>query len=167
MVTPWDAVSIVATAVAAIMAALATIAAWRSVKATEKSSSAQVIIQLTDSYASEEMLSGMMTLQTFKNRHKTDFARAFDDKRRTSYPDVKEEDEARRRYSHHFHKIYLLYATGLVDKTFVSRIVPKNQVEFLLEVIEPLEDAIGPDYDRTSFDFFHGLYPAATRMITR
>ena len=144
-----------------LIAAVAAGAAWRSAKTTEKTGLAQILMQITDAYSSPEMLSGMKRLRDWKNKHRKDFAKKFADMRNDpdEYPKIKDEDEARRRYSHHFYKIWLLSDRGLVNKSFVKKVAPRGQVDFLLEIIEPLEEAIDPKYDHPTFDFFRDIYP--------
>ena len=142
-----------------LVAAIAAIAAWRSAKATENTGLAQTLMQITDAYSSPEMLSGMLRLYSFKERFQENFGGVFAQLRENNYKDIKEIDEARRRYSHHFYKIWLLFDCGLVNKKFVKKVATHGQVDFLLKTIEPLEGAINPDYDHPTFDFFRDIYP--------
>ena len=143
-----------------IIAALAAVAAWRSARATEKTGLAQILTQITDAYSSPEMLSGMLNLRKWQNEHPKDFATKFAEMRndKDEYAKIKNLDEDRRRYSHHFYKIWLLLDRGLVNKSFVKKVAPREQVDFLLEVIKPLERAINPKYDHSTFDFFRNIY---------
>jgi hypothetical protein len=143
-----------------IIAACAAIAAWRSARATEKTGLAQILMQITDAYSSPEMLSGMLNLLKWQNEHQKDFAAKFAEVRRDKgeYAKIKNLDEDRRRYSHHFHKIRLLSNRGLVNKSFVKKVASREQVDFLLEVIEPMERAMNPKYDHSTFDFFRNIY---------
>ena len=145
-------------AIGVLIAAVATGAAWRSAKATEKTGLAQILMQITDAYSSPEMLSGMLKLREWQTQHGQDWVKDFVDLRRSDYPKVKAEDEARRRYSHHFYKIWLLSDRGLVNESFVKRVASHEQVDFVLAVIEPLEKGINPNYDHSTFDTFRRIY---------
>jgi len=142
------------------VAACAAIAAWRSTKATERTGLAQILMQITDAYSSPEMLSGMVNLRSWKEKHPTDFADKFAEMRndRDEYAKIEQIDKDRRRYSHHFYKIWLLSDRGLVNKGFVKKVAPRDQVDFLLEIIEPLEKAMNPKYDPLTFVFFRSIY---------
>jgi len=143
-----------------IIAACAAIAAWRSARATEKTGLAQILMKITDAYSSPEMLSGMLNLRKWQKEHPGDFAAKFAEMRndKDEYAKIKNLDEDRRRYSHHFYKIWLLSDRGLVNKSFVKKVATREQVDFLLEVIEPLELEINPKYDHSTFDFFRNIY---------
>lgn len=136
----------------------AALAAWRSAKETQKTVLAQILIQITDTYSSPEMLSGMLNLRKWQQQYGSNFAEEFGEMRRSDYSKIEQIDKDRRRYSHHFHKIRLLLDSGVVSKSFVKKIVSFGQVDFLLEVIEPLEGALNPNYDHSTFDTFRRIY---------
>jgi len=143
-----------------IIAACAAIAAWRSARATEKTGLAQILMKITDAYSSPEMLSGMLNLRKWQKEHPDDYDTKFAKMRndKDEYPKIRIFDEDRRRYSHHFYKIWLLSDRGLVNESFVKKVATREQVDFLLEVIEPLERATNPKYDHSPFDFFRNIY---------
>jgi hypothetical protein len=135
--------------------------AFLSARATKKTSLGQILMEIADAYASPEMLEGMLTLRQFKDisdRSGDDFAQEFVSLRTINYQLIEEVDQGRRRYSHHFHKIRQLLDSKLVKKNFVRKVVTQEQVNFLVEVIEPLERAINPQYDHRTFDIFRNLY---------
>jgi len=142
------------------VAAVAAFFAWRSAKATEKTGLAQILMQITDAYSSDVMLEGMIRLRKWQENHPTDFATKFAEMRnnKDEYAKIEQEDKARRRYAHHFYKIWLLSDRKLVTKDFVKKVAPHGQVDFLLEIIEPLEKAINPVYGHSTLDFFRGIY---------
>jgi len=150
----------------------AALAAWRSAKAaqqsaeeTRKTGLAEIIIQITDTYSSPEMLSGMIDLRSWKDRHQTDFAKKFAEMRndRDEYAKIEQLDKDRRRYSHHFHQIRIMLDSGVVNESFVKQLVSPEQVDFLLEVVQPLEEAINPNYDHSTFDTFRRIYHKASQ----
>jgi hypothetical protein len=144
-----------------LIAAGAAIAAWRSARAAEKAVSAQILMQIMDAYSSPEMLSGMIRLNEFKGTYKENFAGIFAKTRVSNYNEIKIVDEDRRRFSHHFSKIWRLFESGLVNEKVIKQVATRGQVDFLLEIIEPLEKAINSEYNRVHFDFFRNLYSRA------
>jgi len=136
----------------------AALAAWRSAKETQKTVLAQILMQITDAYSSPEMLPGMLRLRNWQQQHGSDFAKKFGEMRRSDYSEIEQIDKDRRRYSHHFHKIRLLLDAGVVNESFVKKVVSHDQVDFLLEVIEPLEEALNPNYNHSTFDAFRRMY---------
>ena len=136
----------------------AALAAWRSAKETRKTVLAQILMQITDAYSSPEMLSGMLNLRKWQQQHGSDFAKKFGEIRRSDYSKIEQIDKDRRRFSHHFHKIKLLLDSGVVNESFVKKVVSPDQVDFLLELIEPLEEALNPNYDHSTFDTFRKVY---------
>ncbi len=67
-------------------------------------------------------------------------------------------DQGRRQVSHYFQKVHTLRSSGLIDDSYVRTVATKGQVEFYREILEPLEAALNPEYDRSSFDSLGGLY---------
>lgn len=104
------------------------------------------------------MLESMLKLRDWQDKHGENWVRDFVDLRHNHYSRVKSEDKARRRFSHHFHKIRLMLDTGVVKEDFIKKLVSIDQVTFLLDVIEPLEEGINPKYDRSTLNFFRSLY---------
>ena len=146
----------------------AAIAAWRAAKQTKNSMLAQILMAVTDSYSSEDMLEGMMILRKWKDDCGNDFAVQFGNKRKDDYANVERVDKARRRYSHFFNKIKMLDDSKIIGNRFIKRICTADQVLFLLEVVEPLEKEIEVEgnktYDKTIFDFFRELFKKELKM---
>lgn len=115
-------------------------------------------MQITDAYSSPEMLSGMLNLRNWQQQHREDFANKFCEMRRSDYSKIEQMDKDRRRFFHHFRKIKLLLDSGVVNENFVKKVVSPGQVDFLLEIIEPLEKALDPNYDYSTFDTFRRIY---------
>jgi hypothetical protein len=67
-------------------------------------------------------------------------------------------DKSRRNISHFYHDVRKMVQNRELSKHEVKFIVSSSQVEFLLEKIEPLEEQIRLNYDRTTFRFFRKLY---------
>jgi hypothetical protein len=140
----------------------AAIAAWRSAKATRKTVLAQIVIQITSVYGSEEMGESIKRLHAFKHKYKEGSDDIFSEllnrpeKEMRTY--AKQLDGDRRRVSHYFHQIKSLLDCRVVDENFVKKLIKSDQVDTLLDVVEPLEKAKKTDYDHSTFDTFRRIY---------
>ena len=148
----------------ALIAAVAAIAAWRAAKASKQSADesrktaiSQVIVQITSEYASSDMLRGMKRLREWKNTHGVNFAEEFKARLDGKEGDAEELNEDRRRFSLHMHKIRLLSERGVIDQETVEALT-MDKTSFFSEIIEPLEEILDPNYDRTTFTFFKTLF---------
>ena len=153
------------TAIGAAGAAVAAGAAWRSSKAakqaveeTRRASQAQIISSLLDAYGSEEMRIAMDELRAWKCQYGDKFADEFRRHRMEDDNKFSSLNQGRRRVSHYFQKIHTLRSSGLIDDSYVRKVATKEQVEFYREILEPLEAALNPNYDRSSFDSLGALY---------
>jgi hypothetical protein len=159
------------TALSAFGALGAAIAAFLSARATERgaeetrnNTTAQLFSSLLESYATDEMLDSMNSLQEYRKKEGSAFAKKFAKLRISDYGKIKKLDHARRRISHYFNKVYVLYTEGLIDKKMVCGVVNKEQIRFYREVIEPLEAAINEEYDQSRFDTLGGLHGVQKSM---
>ena len=143
---------------AGIAAWLSAAAARRAAVATERATQAQLLTSLLDAYSSPEMLSAMMQLRSWFTKHGKRAADEFRRLRQDDYASIKEVDLARRRVSHFFQKVYSLHISGYLDEPTVRIAATKGQVEFFREIVEPLEAAIGANYDRSSFEGLGDMY---------
>lgn len=131
------------------------------VKTTKNTSLAQIIMQLTDAYAQPEMLQGMKRLRHFKETHSADFGRKFSEMKKQNKKHYDTLDEDRRRFSHYFRTLFVMLDADVIDVEFLKKIVPPgkdDQVDFLLQVIEPLEKEIDANYDTSMFVTFQKIY---------
>ena len=157
-----------------LIAMVAAVAAWKSASAasqaaqvTRDTSVAQLMAGLMAEYSSEKMLGAMITLRRFQSEHGIEFAAKFRQKRQSDYDTVAFVDKARRRVSHYFQRVVEIYDLGFLNRSSLERLATKGQIEFFLEVIEPLEEAITTDYDDRAFRFLgkmHGLDRFPPRM---
>ena len=145
--------------VGSLGAAGAAIAAWKSAKATRKTVLAQIVIQITGTYSSPEMFESIKNLYDWKRGHGTDFATVFGNRLRDrGHADAVRLDGDRRRVSHYFHQIRALLDCGVVNENFVKKLVKSDQVDTLLDIVEPLEEAKNSNYDHSTFDIFRKIY---------
>lgn len=132
-----------------------------SVKIAKDTSLAQIIIQLTSVYAQPEMLVGMNRLREFKDAHGESFANQFTWLKKDDKSQYDELDGDRRRFSHYFHTIFIMLNTDIITVEFLKKLVSPSAMDpigFLLEVIEPLEKEINPNYDVEMFVRFEEIY---------
>ena len=147
------------TLIAAIGAVAAAIAAWRAAYEAKKALQTQVIMNITDAYATPEMLDAMKELREFEREHNNKFADKFLEERNKGSDTGNHLDHCRRIIISHFLKIVRMKKLKLVDDSFVKEVAHPTGVQFLFEVIEPLERIINPNYDISVFDMFRKLYP--------
>jgi hypothetical protein len=155
VIVPW------ASCLAALAAFLAALAAWRSARQAKKALNGQMLHHVMDAYSSPEMLEGIHRLLALREEYPTDFANRFAQNRKIE-PRFQQLDKDRRRLAHWFHKIRMLAETSVLSESFIKKLVTPDQVGLLLVLDEPLEVAINPNYDKTTFDFFRRLFPDAT-----
>jgi len=147
---------------AALGSVLAAIAAWRSACQSRKALWGQMVNNIMEVYSSPDMLDGIHRLQLFRGEHTGDYPGDFA-KIRKQEPHGQQLDKDRRRLAHWFHRIRMLVESGVLNECFVKKVVSSDQVSLLLVLDEPLEKAINPNYDKTTFDLFRRLYPEATK----
>ena len=149
--------------VTAIIAGISARASRRAAAATEKSAEStlaalrmQCFAQLLDAYSSPKMLTDMLALVRWKDKHPSDWAEKYGkmvndvDEREK----VLEVHEARRHYAHHFYKIKLMYEEGYLDENLLSKLATPDQINFLLDTVEPLEKNLNPNYNDSTYRFF-------------
>jgi len=149
-----------------IVAAVAAIAAWRSskaagksVEATKNTVKAQIVMLITGTYGSEKMFESIKKLHDWRRGHGEKFAEVFGSRlKEKGHTDAEQLDGDRRRVSHFFHQIRAMLDCEVVDENFVKKLIKSNQVDTLLDVVEPLAKAKDPEYDHSTFDTFRRIY---------
>lgn len=131
---------------AAVGAAIAAFLAFWATRQTRKASLAQIVAHMRNIYSSPEMLRSMMRLLKFKKEWKKkygdDWAKQFGEVRKDDYPRVASIDEDRRRFSHYFGTIQVLWELKLIDKEVESKLRSEGQKKFHSGVVKPLDDVI-------------------------
>lgn len=156
----------------AIAAIAAAYAAYCTAKETKNYVLSNLIVNLADSYARDEMLEGMESIKDWYKQFRMKNNRIDKNKAIKVFknhlegvllPEItefaNEVNKGRRRFSHHLHKIYTLYKKGTVDIDFVQKMVDKGMVSFLKDYIEPLQKVL-PFYEewKEMYTFYHNLY---------
>lgn len=142
------------TAIATLVVAVATIflvfITNRVVSATKDTIHGQILLQLSRDYASDDMLQAIRQLREWKQNYEKEFVRKFiEELNNDIHWDC---DKYRRRVSHHFYQIYLLRESGVINDDFLSTLVKQGKIDFLLEVIKPLDLAIAKDLQLKKLD---------------
>ena len=163
----WDQWEFLAEALTLIALLFTAGAAWRSASGSRRAAdetrvatTAQIMSSLLDEYRSAEMSDAMTWLRKVVQSYDLEVQDNLLDLRQKRPRVYKDLNANRRLVSHFFGKIYLLQKAGYVDDAFVRTVVGQDAAEFYLEVIEPLEKAENPDYDKSAFEYFaklHGL----------
>ena len=136
----------------------AAVGAWKSAKATRRTVLAQIVTQITSTYSSSDMGESIKRLHNWRRKHPQDFAQLFGKGLREPNNITEQLDKDRRRVSHYFHQISAMLDCGVVDENFVKKLVKPDQVDTLLDVVEPLLKEKNPDYDHSTFDTFRRIY---------
>lgn len=171
----WGFLGEVLTLIALLFTALAALitarAAWRSAVASSRAAdetrvatTAQIMSSLLDEYRSDEMSDAMTFLRHIAQGYDLEVQDKLLDLSQKRPGVYKKLNPNRRLVSHFFGKIYLLQQAGYIDDAFVRTVVGQGEVEFYLEVIEPLENALNHDYDASAFEYFAKLYGLARRV---
>jgi hypothetical protein len=142
----------------AIAAFLSARASREAATETRLAARATLTNAILDSYGSPEVLGAVISLRAWVSKHGTRSPEEFRRLRVDDYELIRDLDQARRRVSQLFKRIYTLYTLGFLDESAVRAVVSRGQVAFFREVVEPLEAAIATDYDRASFDGLGALY---------
>ena len=144
--------------ISALAAAFSAYFAQRSVKSIWMASQAQLVATLLDSWASKDMLDACIKLTEWRKDHGECFAEDFKRLRCGEYDSIRLIDDARRLISHHFQKVYILGKERLLEKRLVLNVVDEWQANLYCTIVEPLEAAVRPDYDKSSFVYFSAIY---------
>lgn len=154
----------------------------RSAEAQKKAAHAQIILELRNDYASEKTGNSIRAIYRWKKVKGDNFFEWFgtefpkfskesDFGTRQSMPGpiplqmldqlheierqreaLKETDEARRHCTQYFKKIAVLLDAKVVPKKIIKKAVHSSQVNFLFDILLPLEEAINKDFDQKEFD---------------
>ena len=144
------------TLVVAIATILLVIITYGVITATKDTIHGQILLQLSRDYASDDMLEAIRHLREWKNRHEKDFVKKFIEELDKDFN--WKYDKYRRRVSHHFYQIYLLWESRVIKDDFITILVKQGKIDFLLDVIKPLDLAIAENlkfnkFDETKVDF--------------
>jgi hypothetical protein len=154
-------VSAIAAAVSAIAAAVSAIFSWRSSRTAADAAATSLILKFRDRYASNEMMVDLRNLRAWYDRHASSkFEKALKEGLEQNNKDALIVDASRRRVTSFFSNIVDLHDTGLIPKRIEHLLTDFAGFDLLYGVVEPLERALSPDYDKARFDKLRKLRPA-------
>jgi hypothetical protein len=134
-----------------------------SSKETKKIVLAQIINTIRDQFSSPELREYIDYLNTHKSMI-LDYLVVRCNENPLNYKDHVSEaiDNYRRSYAHIFHKLILLLSTQCIDEKFLKKIIYRDEVKLLIDVVEPLEIAkaksINKEYNSETFDTIRRIY---------
>src|SRR5215471_10872417 len=155
---PW--ILAVAATVSAIAAAISAGLSWRSSQTAANLAATNLILKFRDQYASNEMFVDLRNLRAWYDRHGSSrFAQKWGQKLQENDRDAEIVDRSRRRVTSFFSNIIDLHDAGLVPKQIEKLLTDFAGFDLLYTVVEPLERALSPDYDKPRFDKLRALRP--------
>jgi len=134
---------------------------WRSSEVAANGSQATLYLKFQEQYASGQMLQDLRNLRSWREKYGPDFASRWAKQYEQNNPEALAVNESRRRVSHFYGAIADLYRNGLLSE---PRLLTNFQgIDLWFEVVEPLEKALNPDYDKSQFDALYSLNGSSGR----
>jgi hypothetical protein len=124
-----------------------------------KALATQMILQVTDEIRAIEWGKAHDHLRLYHEHNRKGFHDGFARRRDNSLGN--EHDRHRRVFLEPCYKVYNLVKAGVVDGVAARIVLTPDVILTLLEVIEPLEEIIRSNYDRSMFDWARVLYSDA------
>lgn len=144
--------TLILTAITALGALGAAWGAWKSAEATKLASEARLFSDLFSEYGQPEMLRSLRVLRNWKSNNGDEFEvkwkKALDSGDETAH-DV---DRARRHVKFYFLSVLRLYEARYCSEQFLREVCAVDGVNVLYDIVERLEYALNPAYDRSKFD---------------
>jgi hypothetical protein len=157
--------SVVVAACSAIAAAVSAFFSWRSTAADAARTAADtaatsLVLKFRDQYASTEMLFDLRNLRAWHDKYGSQSAQTWQQKLAQSDDEALIVDEARRRVTNFFSNIIDLHDRGLIPARIENLLTDFAGFDLLFTVVEPLERAFSPQYDKARFDKLRKLKPS-------
>ena len=165
---PWIMLaSVGVAAISAIAAAISAYFSWRSSRAAANAATTaadvaatNLILKFRDQYASNEMFVDLCNLRARYDKYGSQSPETW--RQRLKDKDDNEAqivDASRRRVTSFFSNIIDLHDTGLVPKRIEKLLTDFAGFDLLYTIVQPLERALSPDYDKVRFDKLRALRP--------
>jgi hypothetical protein len=162
---PWIMLaSAVAATGSAIAAAFSACFSSRSSRTAADIAAANLILKIRDHYASNEMFIDLRNLRAWHDKYGSQFAETWRRKLKND-EEAQIVDASRRRVTSFFSNIIDLHDTGLVPKRIEKLLTDFAGFDLLYTIVEPLERALSPDYDKPRFDKLRVLRPASDGLV--
>jgi len=145
-------IMLVLAAVSALGALGAAIGAWRSAQATWSATKAQLFARFMEEYSAPQMLTALRTLRNWKTEQGDEFEEKYRKALEEADPNAYGVDQARRHVKFYFLKALRLYEAGFVTQRFLKEVATVDGINILYDIVEPLEYALNPAYDKSKFE---------------
>lgn len=119
----------------------------------------QVLISLMEEIRSSEWGAAHQELADWQRRHADYFEEQFRIHRTNKGSEAHAIDPHRRVFIGPLHRLHRLWSAGIIDDDLVRVILTPDIALTLLNIVEPLERAIRPNYMRGVFDMVRALFP--------
>lgn len=158
-------VSACATSLASIAAWLSALSARRNAEAVRRNTEAQLVHQMLLLYSSDDMHSAILGLKKwtkdvgfFANRQSQMRAAERFAAMRLTDSSFHILDGHRRLVSHYFQNIVKLHTARYLSEMGLKTVLREDQVRFFRHVIEPIDEMLDDNADKTSWEFLGRLY---------
>ncbi len=155
-------IEIVAILISSFAAAIAAIAAWKAVHATNRNTEAQIVIQLRNDFSSQILHNSFKRLRIFKDENEGVFSSEFIKLKKTNYDKYQELNDARRMVKGYYQKLYSLDINKLIRRDLLYSLIGNDQKKYILEILAPFERAMveadqAINFDSSFFDWANRL----------
>jgi hypothetical protein len=150
-----------------VVACVSAFFSGRSSNVAARTAQATLYVKLQEQYASHEMRIDLRNLRSWRELHGADFANKWAKLHEQNDRDALEVDKSRRRVSHFFGAIADLYTYGLLSKTLACHFANYSGADLWFDVVEPMEEELGRDYDRAQFATLRSLKSSSGRQQPR
>jgi hypothetical protein len=159
-------IAVFAAVFSAIAAISSAVIAGKAVKNGRKIADAQVLVRFRERYSEDQMSLDLRLLRDWKEQHGEHFAATWHERFLIREPKAMEVDAARRRISHYFSWIGELYNGRFISKQMAVLLYKLDGSEVFLEIVEPLDASLNPNYDKKAYETLKRLR-ASTRSTRR
>ena len=143
---------IVAILISSFAAAIAAIAAWKAVHATNRNTEAQIVIQLRNEFSSQTLHDSFKKLRMFKDENEGVFSSEFIKLKETNHDKYQDLNDARRIVKGYYQKLYSLDINKLIRRDLLHSLIGDDQKKYMLEILEPFERAMVEADQSINFD---------------
>jgi hypothetical protein len=143
---------------AAVAAAFSAYFSWCSSQTAANAAATALILKIRDRYASDEMFVDLRNLRAWHDKYGSQFAATWQQKLQND-EEAQIVDASRRRVTGFFSNIIDLHDTGLIPKRIEKLLTDFAGFDLLYTIVQPLERALSPDYDKARFDKLRALRP--------
>ena len=152
-----ETIVLVLASISALGALGAAIGAWLSARATRFAAEAQLFSRFMEEYGAPQMLKALRTLRNWKAEQGNEFEEKYRKALESGDPNAHEVDQARRHVKFYFLKALRLYEAGFVTKRFLKEVAAVDGVNILYGIVESLEYALNPAFDKSKFERFRQI----------